>query len=125
MVLMHPSPGPPQSAEMLVRISEIEVEATHVAEYTAILKTEAEASVRLEPGVLAIFPMYEKEQPTRIRILEIYSNHAAYELHLQSAHFQRYKTSTVHMVKSLKLVDMGAIDAKTMTQIFRKTYTLS
>ena len=121
MVLLHPMPAPGQPAEMLVRVSEIEIEAAHLEEYTAILKAEAEASVRLEPGVLAIFPMYQKEQPTRIRILEIYSNHAAYELHLQSAHFQRYKTSTLHMVKSLKLVDMGVIDAKTIAQIFRKS----
>ncbi len=120
MALVRPTPAPAESAEMLVRVSEIEIEAAHLAEYTAILKAEAEASVRLEPGVLAIFPMYQKDQPTQIRILEIYSSHAAYELHLQSAHFQRYKTSTLHMVRSLKLVDMSAIDTETMTKIFRK-----
>jgi quinol monooxygenase YgiN len=119
--LLRPVPAPAQSAEMLVRVSEIEIEAAHLAEYTTILKAEAEASVRLEPGVLAIFPMYQKDEPTQIRILEIYSSHAAYELHLKSAHFQRYKTSTLHMVRSLKLVDMSVIDAETMTKIFRKT----
>ena len=38
-------------------------------EYKAILKEEAEASVRPEPGVISILPMYQKEHPTQVRIL--------------------------------------------------------
>src|SRR3712207_5833034 len=59
---------------MLVRISEIQIDASYLEEYTAILKEEAEASVRLEPGVISIFPMYQKYNPTEIRILEIYAS---------------------------------------------------
>ncbi len=51
---------------MLVRISEIEIDADHLEEYKAILREEAEASVRLEPGVISIFPMCEKENPTEV-----------------------------------------------------------
>jgi quinol monooxygenase YgiN len=105
---------------MLVRISEIEIHANYLEEYKAILKEEAEASVRLEPGVIAIFPMFEKENPTQIRILEIYASREAYESHLKSPHFQKYKTTTLKMVKALKLVDMEAIDAETMIGIFKK-----
>ena len=110
----------PQQSEMMTRISEIEIEATYLDEYRAILKEEAAASVRLEPGVIAIFPMYQRENPTQVRILEVYANREAYESHLQTPHFQRYKATTLKMVKSLKLVDMGVMDAKTMTSIFRK-----
>src|SRR3954454_19865340 len=109
-----------QQNEMMVRISEIQIHPNYLAEYTAILKEEAEASVRLEPGVLSIFPMYEKEHPTEIRILEIYASRDAYESHLKTPHFERYKTTTLKMVKSLKLVDMEAIDPETMTRIFGK-----
>ena len=109
-----------QGQELLVRISEIQVDADYLQEYTTILKEEAEASVRLEPGVVAIFPMYQKENRTAVRILEIYASRDAYESHLQTPHFQRYKTTTLKMVKSLKLVDMEAIDAETMTSIFEK-----
>ena len=105
---------------MLVRISEIEIDADYLEEYKAILKEEAEASVRLEPGVISIFPMYQKENPTEVRILEIYASREAYESHLKTPHFQKYKTTTLKMVKSLKLVDMEAMDAGTMTRIFRK-----
>ncbi|RDB04167.1 antibiotic biosynthesis monooxygenase [Runella aurantiaca] len=105
---------------MMVRISEIEIFPADLEEYSAILKAEAAASVKLEPGVLSIFPMYQKHNPTQIRILEIYANREAYESHLKTPHFQHYKTSTLKMVKSLKLIDMNALDSQTMQEIFRK-----
>jgi quinol monooxygenase YgiN len=64
--------------------------------------------------------MFQKENPTEIRILEIYAGKEAYESHLQTPHFKHYKTSTLNMVKSLRLVDMDAIDSETMPMIFRK-----
>ena len=109
-----------QEADIIVRVSEIEIVSSYLEEYKAILKEEAAASVRLEPGVIAIFPMYQKEHPTHVRILELYANRTAYESHLKTSHFQKYKTTTLRMVKSLKLVDMGVVDAETMSRIFRK-----
>jgi len=109
-----------QQKAIMVRMSEIQIHRNYLEEYTAILKEEAEASVRLEPGVISIFPMYQKENPTEIRILEIYASRDAYESHLKTTHFERYKTTTLKMVKSLKLVDMEAVDPETMTRIFGK-----
>ena len=120
MVLVSHNAASAQQQEMMVRISEIEIDASYLDEYQAILKEEAEASVRLEPGIISIFPMYQKDHPTEVRILEIYASRADYESHLKTPHFQKYKTTTLKMVKSLKLVDMGAIDAETMTEIFKK-----
>ena len=112
-----------QEQQMMVRISEIQVHAEHLGRYKAILKEEAEASVKLEPGVIAIFPMYQRENDTEFRILEMYSNRQAYEAHLKTPHFLKYKSSTLHMVKSLKLVDMQALDPATMTGMFKKLKT--
>ena len=108
------------SDDMMIRISEIQIGPIFLDEYISILKEEAEASVRLEPGVIAIYPMYQKENNTEIRILEIYADRKAYEAHLQTPHFKHYKTSTLKMVKSLKLIDMNAIDKETMRQVFKK-----
>ena len=105
---------------MMVRIAEIEVEAEYIDEYIGILKEEAEASVRLEPGVICIFPMFQKEYPTQIRLLEIYADRAAYESHLQSPHFKHYKETTLPMVRTLELVDMEAMDKEIMKSIFKK-----
>lgn len=111
---------PFKSDDMIIRISEIEIEPNYLDEYISILQEESEASVRLEPGVISIFPMFQKENPTEIRILEIYKDKEAYESHLQTPHFKHYKTTTMQMVKSLKLIDMEAIDEETIPQIFEK-----
>jgi 4-carboxymuconolactone decarboxylase len=105
---------------IMVRISEIEILPEYVEEYHAILKEEASASVKIEPGVIAIFPMYEQKRPTQIRIIEMYANKEAYQSHLQTPHFQHYKTTTLKMVKSLKLLDMNSLDNETMVEIFKK-----
>lgn len=112
-----------QEQQMMVRVSEIQVHGEHLEQYMAILKEEAEASVRLEPGVIAIFPMVQRENDTEFRILEMYANRQAYEAHLKTPHFQKYKSTTLHMVKSLKLVDMRALDTQTMARMFKKINT--
>jgi quinol monooxygenase YgiN len=109
-----------RKGEMMVRIAAIEIEPNYLKEYIAILKKEAEASVRLEPGVICIYPMFQKENPTQIRLLEIYANKEAYASHLQTPHFKHYKETTLEMVKDLKLIDMEAIDVEMMSMIFRK-----
>jgi quinol monooxygenase YgiN len=109
-----------QSLPMMVRIAEIEVEADSLDAYLAILRTEAAASVALEPGVLCLFPMAEQSAPTRIRLLEIYASRDAYESHIRSPHFLDYKRRTLAMVNSLRLVEMSPIDAGTMPALFRK-----
>ena len=83
-----------QMNNMMIRISEIEIDSTYLEAYKAILKEESQASVKLEPGVIAIYPMYQKENPTQVRILEIYASREAYESHLKTPHFQIYKTTT-------------------------------
>ena len=105
---------------MMVRISEIEIVPEYLQEYNAILKEESSASVKIEPGVIAIFPMYQQENTTQVRIVEIYADKAAYQSHIKTPHFQHYKTSTLKMVKSLKLVDMKSMDTETMLEIFKK-----
>lgn len=109
-----------QKKDMMVRLSEIEIYPEYLSEYLSILKEESSASVKLEPGVLAIFPMYQKNDSTQVRIIEIYNDNNAYQSHLKTPHFQKYKTTTLKMVKSLKLVDMNTIDPESMKMLFRK-----
>lgn len=109
-----------QKKDQIVRMSEIEIVPEYLEQYKAILKEESEASVRLEKGVIAIFPMFQKENINQVRILEIYADKESYESHLKTPHFLVYKTATLKMVTSLKLVDMDPLDAETMKEIFKK-----
>jgi quinol monooxygenase YgiN len=111
---------PEYAGDKIVRIAEIEVDSTYLDEYKSILKEESEASVRLEPGVICIFPTLQKDHPTQVSILEIYANKEAYQAHLKTPHFLKYKTTTQNMVKSLRLIDMEALDSTTMAFIFSK-----
>ena len=105
---------------MMVRIAALEIYPEYLEEYKDILKEESETSVRLEPGVICIYPMYQKEHPNQIRLLEIYADTNAYQSHLKTPHFLKYKTSTLKMVKLLELIDMESMDPESMPSIFTK-----
>ena len=90
---------------MMVRISEIQIDPARLAEYNAILQEEAEASVRLEPGVLSIYAVAEKDNPGRFHFFEIYADEAAYRKHIASPHFQKYAEITKDMIRAKKLLD--------------------
>ena len=120
MFSYQPALAQSATTNLMVRVAELEIDSAYLEAYRAILEEEAAASVKLEPGVITIFPMYHQEHPTQIRILEIYASKAAYEQHLKSPHFQKYETATLNMVKSLKLIDMSALDTATMPMMFRK-----
>jgi quinol monooxygenase YgiN len=93
----------------LVRIAELEIDAGQVEAYTNALKEEVETSIRVEPGVLTLYAVSVKGQPNQIRIFETYKDEAAYESHLQTPHFRKYKAETQGMVKSLKLIETEPI----------------
>ena len=105
---------------MLVRIAEIEVHPQYLDEYLAAAKEIQQKSLATEPGVLCLFPTQLKQYSTQIRILEIYASQEAYQHHIQTAHFQRYKLGTLHMVKSLKLQDLQPLNSESMQQIFKR-----
>jgi 4-carboxymuconolactone decarboxylase len=89
----------------MVRLAKLVIDSTQLESYRAALKEEIEASVRLEPGVLTLYAVAEKNNPTHITILEIYADTNAYKTHLQTPHFIKYKTDTKEMVKSLELIE--------------------
>jgi 4-carboxymuconolactone decarboxylase len=94
-----------QEAEPMVRLSKLVIDPSELEAYKSALKKEVTASVRLEPGVLTLYAVFEKERPTHVTILEMYTDRAAYEQHVKSPHFLEYKKSTEHMVQSLELID--------------------
>jgi quinol monooxygenase YgiN len=105
---------------MIVRLSEIKVYPEHLTEYLKFANEVDRLSVEREPGVVCLFPMQSAEDSTQIRILEIYATEEAYQSHIKTEHFQKYKQGTLHMVKSLKLPTMRPLDPETMKLIFNK-----
>ena len=105
---------------MIVRIAEIEVYPEYLKDYLKAARNVGAESVRKEPGVICIFPNQVRADETKIRIVEIYRNKDAYQHHLTTPHFQAYKQGTLHMVKSLNLLDIQPLTPDAMQQIFIK-----
>ncbi len=109
-----------ENQTMIVRLAEIEVYPQYLKEYLEFANEVDRLSVEREPGVVCLFPMQTAEDSCQIRILEIYASEEAYQQHLKTDHFQKYKQGTLHMVKDLKLPTMKPLDPETMKLIFKK-----
>lgn len=104
------APGETQpSVQPYVRIAELEIDPRKLDEYKQILAVEQEASVRQEAGVVMLHSVALKDRPNHIRLLEVYASRSAYEAHVTSPHFLRYKETTADMVLSLNLLDTDPI----------------
>ena len=91
------------------RIAKIEVYPQYLEEYKAALAEHAKDAVLLEPGVLALQAVYDKSNPRNVTVFEVYTSEEAYQIHLKTKHFLKYKNGTLKMVKSLDLVEVAPI----------------
>jgi quinol monooxygenase YgiN len=94
-----------QEQGQIIHLAKLQIDSTQLETYKAALKEEIETSVRVEPGVLTLYAVADKDHPTRITIFEIYASIEAYNAHRETPHFKKYKSITKEMVKSLVLTD--------------------
>ena len=92
-----------------VRIAEIEIDPAQRERFEAAIREEIETSVRLEPGVLALYAVSHTTDAARVVVFEIYANQEAYRAHLDTPHFKTYKAATEGIVRSLKLIETSPI----------------
>ncbi|WNZ80977.1 putative quinol monooxygenase [Pseudomonas sp. P105] len=102
-----------ESTEKVVRIAQLVIDPDQLVAYQAAVKEEMADSVRLEPGVLAIYSVAEKDYPNRLHFFEIYANEAAYKSHIASAHFQKYVSTTKSMILSRALIETDPVQLST------------
>ena len=102
--------------ERVVRLAEIEVYRDKLEEYLGFAKEVGMVSMATEPGVIGLFSMQDKTDPCKVYILEVYADKAAYQAHLQTAHFKKYKEGTASMVKSLNLIDTNPLVTATLNK---------
>src|SRR5436190_11464270 len=92
-----------------IQIAEIVVDPAELDRYKSAVAEQIEAAIRLEPGVLALYSVSNKDDPTQVTAFEIYRDREAYLAHLQAPHFLKYKATVEKMVKSLKLIPVDAV----------------
>jgi len=93
-----------QEKNQMLRLAKIKVDPLRLEKYNAALKEQMTTAIRVEPGVLTYYAVADKSDPSNITILEIYADTAAYNSHIATAHFKKYKETVKDMVKSLELV---------------------
>ena len=98
-----------QQNNQMVRLAKIIVDPLQLDKYNIALKEQMTNAVRVEPGVLTYYAVADKSDPSHITILEIYADTAAYQSHITTTHFKKYKETVKNMVKSLELVNVNLI----------------
>jgi quinol monooxygenase YgiN len=96
-------------AQRHIQIAEIEVEPAQLESYKAAVQEQIAVAIRLEPGVLVLYSVSNKDNPTHVTVFEIYRDREAYLAHLQAPHFLKYKATVEKMVKSLKLIPVDPV----------------
>ena len=88
-----------------VIVVELEIDSSQLEAFKAAIKENGETAVRVEPGCRGFSAVFEKENPTRVRLFEIYENADAFKTHLETPHFKKYAEATKDLVKSRKRIE--------------------
>ena len=99
-----------------VRIAELEIDPAQLESYKAAVKEEMKTSVRVEPGVLAIYAVAEKDDPSKLRFFEMYADEAAYKAHRETTHYKKYADATKGMIISRRLIETVPIQLSAKTK---------
>ncbi len=102
------------------RIAKIVVDSLQLENYKAALKLEIATSLKIEPGVLMLHAVSDISKPNQFTIFETYANEAAYQSHIKSAHFLKYKTETSKMVQFLELIEVEPLFTKNTKKTLKK-----
>ena len=95
--------------KQMVRLAKIKVDPSQLEKYEKALQKQMATAIRTEPGVITYYAVADKVNPSNITILEIYADTAAYQSHIETAHFKKYKETVKDMVVSLQLTDVSLI----------------
>ena len=98
-----------EKSKQHIQIAEIVVDPAQLDSYKSAVAEQIEAAIRLEPGVLVLYSVSNKDNPSQITVFEIYRDREAYLAHLQAPHFLKYKATVEKMVQSLKLIPVDPV----------------
>lgn len=94
----------------MYRMAKIKVDINQLEKYKVALKEQMNTAIKLEPGVLSYTVVADKKDLSLITILEVYANLEAYQSHILTPHFKKYKDAVKDMVLSLELIDTELIE---------------
>lgn len=99
-----------QLKNKMYRIAKIKVDGNQLEQYKVALKEQMNTAIKVEPGVLSYTVVADKKDSSLITIMEVYANLDAYQFHILTPHFKKYKDTVKDMVLSLELIDTELIE---------------
>jgi quinol monooxygenase YgiN len=97
------------SNNRMYRTAIIKVDPNKLEQYKFALLEQMNTAIKLEPGVLSYTVVADKKDLSSITIMEVYMNLEAYQAHILTPHFKKYKETVKDMVLSLTLIDTELI----------------
>lgn len=83
-----------------VVVVNLEIGADALAAFLPLMRQNAAASLRDEPGCRQFDVCYDPAAPAGIMLYEVYDEEAAFAAHLASAHYLEFDMATRAMIRS-------------------------
>ena len=100
------TPRTAQAAEATsVRIAHLTIKPGQLEAFMAAVREEMRDALRLEPGVVAIYAVADKNDPNKIMFFEMYVDEASYQIHRETPHFIKYFETTKDMIADRVLME--------------------
>jgi len=77
-----------------------EIKPERLEDFMRLMREQALNSRRLEEGCHQFDIAYEANQPTFVFLYELYTDRVAFDLHLESAHYQEFAAQVESMIKN-------------------------
>lgn len=120
LILLFTSQIYAQDSSQIFRMAKIKVDAKHLDSYKSLLNEQMLAAIKLEPGVLSYTVVADKKDASSMTIFEVYANQEAYQSHILTAQFKKYKEAAKDMVLSLELIDVDLIIKTKKENMYQK-----
>lgn len=95
-----------------IRMAQLKIKQDQLAAFTASVREEMEAALRVEPGVAAIYAAADKQNPADMVFFEMYADENAYQLHRDTPHFQKYFHTTKDMIADRVLQEAVPVELR-------------
>jgi quinol monooxygenase YgiN len=98
--------GEVRAAEAIsIRIAHLWIKPDQLYVFKEAVREEMRDALRMEPGVIAIYAVADKSDPTKIMFFEMYANEEAYRIHRETPHFKKYFDTTKDMIADRILLE--------------------
>lgn len=101
-----------ESEAISVRIAHLQIKNDQLAAFIEAVKEEMESALRTEPGVIAIYAVADKNDPTKMTFFEMYVDENAYQIHRNTPHFQKYFHTTKDMIADRVLLEAVPVELR-------------